>query len=96
VAGRFEAGGRTYTDSPAGHLQAARDRVADKLRLRGHDMKYWRKEATARPPYFSAQCGKCGASVKVVTGRPPANLPGYPGLVRLGQVRWCPGKQGRH
>jgi hypothetical protein len=103
MAGRFtvrsQAGisvySRTYKDTPAGRLEAARDKAADKLRIRGHEMMYWRKEATARPPYFSAQCGKCGAGVKVVTGRAPMRLPGYPSLLRLGQVRYCPGKQGR-
>jgi hypothetical protein len=86
---------RTYKDTPAGHLEAARDKAADRLRTAGHDMMHWRKEAGAQPPYFSARCGRCGAGVKVVTGRAPMNLPGYPGLLRLGQVRWCPGKQGR-
>lgn len=74
MAGRFTANGRTYTDTPAGHLQAARDRVADKALLRGHDMMHWRKEAQAIPPM---------------------NQPGYPSLLRFGQVRWCPGRQGR-
>jgi hypothetical protein len=100
MAGRFtvrsQAGisvySRTYKDTPAGRLEAARDKAADKLRICGHDMMFWRKDATARPPYFSARCGKCGAGVKVVTGRAPMNLPGYPSLLRLGQVRWCPGK----
>jgi len=103
MAGRFTARSqagtsvrtRTYRDTPAGHLEAARDKALDQLILQGHDMKYWRKEAGASPPYFSARCGKCGAGVKVVTGRAPMNLPGYPGLLRLGRVRWCPGKQGR-
>lgn len=92
MARRFTAGGRTYTDTPAGHLLAARDAVDDKLRLRGHRMMFWRKETTVRPPYFSARCGVCGAGVKVVDGRPPANLFGYPSLLRLGQVRSCPGR----
>lgn len=96
MAGRFEANGRTYIDTPAGHLRAAKDRAADKLLLRGHDMMFWRKEANARPPYFSARCGKCGAGVKVVAGRPPADQPGYPSLLRFHQVRWCPGKRGGH
>jgi hypothetical protein len=95
MAGRFTAGGRTYTDTPAGHLEAARDRVADTLWLRGHEMKHWHKQAGARPPYFSAECVKCGAGVKVVTGRAPMNLPGYPSLVRLRRVQYCPGKPGR-
>jgi hypothetical protein len=100
MAGRFTArsqvgvsvNSRTYADTAAGHLLAAKDKAADKLRLRGHQMMHWRKEAGASPPYFSARCGKCGAGVKVVTGRAPANLPGYPSLVSLGRVRWCPGK----
>jgi len=92
MARRFTAGGRTYTDTPAGRLQAATDKVSDTLRLRGHEMMYWRKDARAVPPYFSARCRKCGAGVKVVAGRPPANLPGHPSLLRLHQVRWCPGR----
>lgn len=92
MAGRFTAEGRTYPDTPAGHLLAAKDKAAGVLQLRGHRMMYWRKETGGRPPYFSARCGKCGAGVKVVTGSPLANLPGYPSLLRLRQVRWCPGK----
>jgi hypothetical protein len=103
MAGRFTARSqagmsvytRTYRDTPAGHLEAARDKALDQLILHGHEMMYWRKEAGARPPYFSARCGKCGAGVKVVTGRAPMNLPGYPSLLRLGRVRWCPGKERR-
>jgi len=95
MAGRFTAEGRTYADTPAGHLLAAKDKADGKLYLRGHRMMHWRKDAGASPPYFSAQCAKCGAGVKIVTGRAPTNLPGYPSLMRLGQVRWCPGKQGR-
>jgi hypothetical protein len=104
MAGRFtvrsqvgiSACERTYADTPAGHLLAARDNAADKLWLRGHEMMHWSKvTAGARPPYLSALCGKCGAGVKVVTGRAPMNLPGYPSLLRLGQVRYCPGKQVR-
>jgi hypothetical protein len=99
MAGRFtvrsQAGmsvhTRTYRDTPAGHLEAARDKLLDQLILHGHIMMFWRKDATARPPYFGAQCGKCGAGVKVVTGRAPMNLPGHPSLLRLGRVRWCPG-----
>jgi len=87
---------RTYKDPPAGHLEAARDKVADKLWLRGHEMMHWGKvTAGGRPPYFSARCGKCGAGVKVVTGRAPMNLPGYPSLLRLRRVQRCPGKPGR-
>lgn len=88
--------GRTYKDTPAGHLEAARDKAADKLRAAGHDMMHWSKDAKASPPYFSARCGNCGAGVKVVAGRAPANLPGYPSLLRLRKVQWCPGKRGRH
>lgn len=86
---------RTYKDTPAGHLEAARDKALDQLILHGHDMMFWRKEARATPPYFSARCGKCGAGVKVVVGRAPANLPGYPSLLRFRKVQWCPGKRGR-
>jgi hypothetical protein len=93
MAGRFTAGGRTYPDTSAGRLLARKDETDAKLYLHGHRMKYWRKEASA--PYFSAQCGNCGAGVKVVTGRAPMNLPGYPSLLRLGRVRWCPGKERR-
>lgn len=103
MAGRFtvrsESGmsvyERTYIDTPAGHLLAARDIAADKLRLRGHDMMHWRKDANARPPFFSAGCGKCGAGVRVVTGEPVADDPGYPSLLRDRQVDRCPGKQVR-
>lgn len=95
MAGRFRAGGRTYADTPAGRLLAAKDKVADNLGLHGHDMMYWRKETRAQPPYFGARCGKCGAGVKVAAGRPPANLPGYPSLLRFHVVRRCPGKPGR-
>lgn len=84
---------RTYRDTPAGRLQAARDKAADKLWVRGHDMKYWSKAAGVSPPYFSARCGKCGAGVKVAAGRAPMNLPGYPGLVRLGRILNCPGRR---
>jgi hypothetical protein len=93
MAGRFKAGGRTYIDTPAGHLQATRDKVADTARSRGHDMMHWSKVASAAPPYFRATCGKCGAGVKVVTGRAPANLPGYPSLLRFRKVTWCPGRR---
>lgn len=86
---------RTYKDTPAGRLEAARDKAADTLRLHGHEMRYWRKESKASPPYFSALCGKCGAGVKVATGRAPANLPGYPSLLRFRRIQWCPGKRGR-
>lgn len=100
MAGRFTARSqagmsvyaRTYKDTPAGHLEAARDKALDQLILHGHQMMHWRKEVRATPPYFSARCGTCGAGVKVVTGRAPMNLPGYPSLLRLGRVRWCPGK----
>ena len=95
MAGRFRIDDRTYVDTPAGHLLAARDRAADKLRLHGHHMMHWRKETRATPPYFSAQCETCGVGVKVVTGRAPMNRPGYPSLLRFGRVRWCPGKAGR-
>ena len=96
MAGRFTAAGRTCTDTPAGRLLAARDKAADALRLHSHDMMFWHKEARATPPYFSARCGKCGAGVKVVTGRGLANLPGYPSLLRFRKVCWCPGtKRGR-
>jgi hypothetical protein len=95
MAGRFKANGRTYIDTPAGHLMAARDKVADTARDRGHDMMHWAKrDARSAAPYFSARCGKCGAGVKVVAGRPPANQHGYPSLLRFHQVRWCPGKPG--
>lgn len=50
------------------------------------------------PCHSPAQVRAAGiavAGVKVVTGRAPSNLPGYPSLLRLGQVRWRPGKQGR-
>jgi hypothetical protein len=100
MAGRFTARSvagmsvytRTYRDTPAGHLEAARDKALDQLILHGHEMMFWRKEAKAKLPYFSARCGKCGAGVKVVAGRAPANLPGYPSLLRLRRVQWCPGK----
>lgn len=103
MAGRFTARSqagmsvhvRTYKDTPAGHLEAAKDKAFDQLILHDHEMMYWRKEAGARPPYFSAHCRKCGAGVKVVAGRAPANLPGYPSLLRFRRVQWCPGKQGR-
>jgi hypothetical protein len=91
MAGRFTIGNREYADTPAGHLLAAKDKAADKLWLHGHRMTRWHKDAASRPPYFSAQCGTCGAGVKVVTGRAPMNLPGRPSLLRLGRVRWCPG-----
>lgn len=103
MAGRFTARSvagmsvstRTYKDTPAGHLEAARDKALDQLRLHGHEMMYWRKEARAKPPYFSARCAKCGAGVKVVARRAPMNLPGYPSLLRLRRVQWCPGRPGR-
>ncbi len=93
MAGRFKVNGRTYVDTPAGHLQATRDNVADNLQSKGHDMMHWRKEANARPPYFSARCGTCGAGVKVVAGRAPAKLPGYPSLLRFRMPTWCPGRR---
>lgn len=96
MAGRFEEGGRVYIDTPAGHLLAARDRVADLARLRGHQMMHWGKEIHAGPvPFFRAYYGTCGAGVKVVAGRPPMNLPGYPSCLNRHRVRWCPGKQQR-
>jgi hypothetical protein len=94
MAGRFRAGGREYIDTPAGHLAAAADRVADKARLRGHQMMHWRKETRAVPPYFTARCGNCGGALRVRTGRAPWNDPDYPGaerIIMLGRVRWCPG-----
>ena len=95
MAERFTAGGRTYTDTPAGRLLAARDKADDSLRLRGHDMMHWRKNASAQPPCFTARCGKCSGGVKIVTGRAPMKDPGYPSLVRFGKVTWCPGKGAR-
>jgi hypothetical protein len=91
MAGRFTVDGRTYPDTPAGRLLAAKDRANGIQDLRGHRMKYWTKETQAAPPYFSARCGTCGAGVKIVAGRPPANLPGYPSLLRFHKVRYCPG-----
>jgi hypothetical protein len=85
---------RTYRDTPAGRLEAARDKAADVLLIRGHSMMHWRKDTRAVPPNFSATCGKCGAGVKVAAGRAPANLPGYPSLLRLRKIQWCPGKRG--
>jgi hypothetical protein len=93
MAGRLTAEGRTYPDTPAGRLLAAKDRAAGVLQLRGHRMMYWNKDTQATPPYFSARCGKCGAGVKIVAGRPPANLPGHPSLLRFHKVRWCPGRR---
>lgn len=93
MAGRFEANGRTYVDTPAGHLLATRDKAAATLRLRGHDMMHWSKDSRSAPPYFSARCGKCGAGVKVAAGRATANLPGYPTLLRFRKVTRCPGRR---
>jgi hypothetical protein len=93
MAGKFTVDGRTYPDTPAGRLLAAKDKADAELFLRGHRMKYWTKETKAAPPYFRATCGTCGAGVKIVTGRAPANLPGYPSLLRFHQVRWCPGRR---
>jgi hypothetical protein len=92
VTGRFKAGGHTYVDSPAGHLLAAQDKAASILRLRGHEMMHWHKDTQATPPCFTAVCGKCGAGVKIVTGRAPANYPGYPSLLRFHKIQWCPGR----
>lgn len=91
----FEDYSRTYRDTPAGRLEAAQDKAADVLRLHGHQMMYWRKEAALRPSYVRATCRACGAGVKVAAGMPLANLPGYPSLLRLRKVQWCPGKRGR-
>jgi hypothetical protein len=92
MAGKFTVDGRTYPDTPAGHLLAAKDKANGALYLHGHRMKFWSKETGARPPYFRARCGKCGAGVKVVAGRPLANLPGHPSILRLRRILWCPGK----
>lgn len=97
-SGRFEvqtqAGisswSRTYKDTPAGRLAAARDRVADEARLDGHDLTFWSKTRTAEPCY-TASCSKCGCGVKIVAGRAAMNLPGFPSLLSRGRVGWCPG-----
>ena len=50
MAGRFTADGRTYPDTPAGHLLAAKDKANGVLYLHGHRMRFWSKETSARPP----------------------------------------------
>ena len=90
---------RTYNDTPAGRLEAARDKVNDEAYLVGHRMQYWSKDGRAKTPCYTARCSVCGGTVKVTAGRASTRDPGYgstrPSIVRSGRITSCPGRPKR-
>jgi hypothetical protein len=99
MTGTYTANGRTYTDTPAGWLRAARDKWDRKLTAKGHKMT-WRKvgrvsQNTLDSAHYLGTCRNCRAWIEAGeywSAQVPEITTGgvFPGMLRR-----CPGKQGR-